>query len=47
MAEWLSHPPVETLVVTGSDPGLAQILFFALISYENEHSEVTSALKLF
>ena len=24
MAEWLSHPPVETLVVTGSDPDLAK-----------------------
>ena len=27
MAEWLRHPPVETLVVTGSDPGLAKNLF--------------------
>ena len=27
MAEWLSHPPVETLVVTGSDLGLAHNLF--------------------
>ena len=27
VAEWLRHPPVETLVVTGSDPGLADNLF--------------------
>ena len=27
MAEWLRHPSVETLVVTGSDPGLAKYLF--------------------
>ena len=27
MAEWLRHPPVETLVVTGLDPGLAKNLF--------------------
>ena len=27
MAQWLRHPPVETLVVTGSDPGLAKNLF--------------------
>ena len=27
VAEWLRHPPVETLVVTGLDPGLAKNLF--------------------
>ena len=27
MAEWLRHPLVETLVVTGLDPGLAKNLF--------------------
>ena len=27
MAEWLRHPPVETLVVTGSDSGLAKNVF--------------------
>ena len=27
MAQWLRRPPVETLVVTGSDPGLAKNLF--------------------
>ena len=27
MAEWLRHPTVETLVVPGSDPGLAINLF--------------------
>ena len=27
VAEWLRHPSVETLVVTGSDPGLAKYLF--------------------
>ena len=27
MTEWLKHPPVENLVVTGSDPGLAKYLF--------------------
>ena len=32
MAEWLRHPPVETLVVTGSDPGLAKNLFFHFLS---------------
>ena len=27
VAEWLRHPPVETVVVTGSEPGLAKYLF--------------------
>ena len=27
MAQWLRHPPVETLVVPGSDPDLAKNLF--------------------
>ena len=27
VAQWLRHPPVETLVVPGSDPDLAKNLF--------------------
>ena len=43
MAEWLRHPPVETLVVTGSDPGLAKNLFlhFFLTKMNTVQCDVT------
>ena len=39
MAEWSKAPSVELLVVTGSDPALANDYLFAVYSSLYDHSE--------